>query len=93
MPYLVRAAFEIPKMDVRGLLRPLLTTALALGVAEAFGGRIEIESWLELIAGAALSTLAGAPVVFLLGFDREQRRQAIGRLRTVLGFLDRLRRR
>ncbi len=91
MPALVRQAFGIPKLDASGLVRPLVTTIIALAGTEVIGIDLLARGWVELIGGALISLAIIAPVVFFLGLSRAQRRQALGRLQTVIALARRLR--
>jgi O-antigen/teichoic acid export membrane protein len=70
--------------QLRGLPRPVLTTAVLFGSATLLGERVGTDNWIALIVAAATTVLALVPAAGLLGLSSAQRRALTGRIRTVV---------
>jgi O-antigen/teichoic acid export membrane protein len=84
-PWLVGRFLGYPLgVQLRGALRPALTTALLFGAMFLLGQRISADSWIELFAFAGMAALALAAVAAVIGLSRNQRRFLIVRVRKVV---------
>lgn len=83
-PYLVGRRLGIsPSSQLRGAVRPALTTAALFALALALGERLGARTWGELVAGSAATCVAAAGIALLVGLPARARRELVGRFRKV----------
>lgn len=70
--------------QLRGALRPLLTTACLFGIALTIGRHMSAPSWPSLIGGSGVTAIGLAAIAVLLGLTSAQRATLIKRVRRIL---------
>jgi O-antigen/teichoic acid export membrane protein len=84
-PWLIGHILGRPLLaQVRGLARPLLTTAVVFGVTVWLGEHISTGSWIALVTFAGATVIAVTPVASLLGMTGDQRTALFRRARRVI---------
>jgi O-antigen/teichoic acid export membrane protein len=80
-PWLVGHALGVPFADqLRGILRPTVTTALLLAGALDLGSMITVTSWFGLVFATGVTLALAAPVAVLLGLSGTQRKRLLKRV-------------
>jgi O-antigen/teichoic acid export membrane protein len=83
-PYIVGRRLGVSlSSQLRGAVRPALTTAALFAVALALGERVGADTWIGLVAGSAATCVATAGIALLVGLPARARRELIGRLRQL----------
>jgi hypothetical protein len=83
-PWLAGRAIGHPlTAQLRGAVRPILITTAVFAGAMAFGPRLVLDSWLEIILGGGLTAAAVALIAFVAGLTGHQRKRLIKRTRRM----------
>lgn len=73
-PWLVGKAFAVTFVaQLRGIVRPILATAVVFLIVGAVASDVSTTSWVELVVGAGLSGLAIVGFAFYAGLSADQR--------------------
>jgi O-antigen/teichoic acid export membrane protein len=70
--------------QLRGLVRPAITTTVLFGAATVAGAELRVGSWPSLIGAAAISGLVVTGLTFLGGLSADGRRLVLHRVRRVV---------
>jgi O-antigen/teichoic acid export membrane protein len=83
-PVIIGRVLSIPvQAQLKGMIRPGLTTAFLFALAAALSTVVTASSWVELVLAAGASTVAVFSFTFFLGVPRGQRRQLWDRVKRV----------
>ncbi|MDP9302327.1 MAG: lipopolysaccharide biosynthesis protein [Actinomycetota bacterium] len=83
-PVMIGRILGIPlQTQLKGAIRPGLTTACLLGVATALSAVVTASTWVGLVLAGGVSIVGASSFAFFLGLPRGQRRQLWDRVRRV----------
>jgi hypothetical protein len=84
-PWLIGRAIGQPLgAQLRGVLRPVLVTAVIFAAATSVGREFVVDSWVELVLGSIATAGVVAVAAMFLGLNASQRRYLLRRARRML---------
>jgi hypothetical protein len=84
-PWLIGRAIGQPlAAQLRGVVRPMIVTAVIFGAATYLSRDLLVDSWVQLVLGSIATAAVVAVVATFLGLNAEQRRYLLRRARRML---------